>query len=61
MRDYPPGIWDSKPGDRFAMDADLTVYWPAVRACWEETTTPSSGISPRICKDRHDEPTKENA
>lgn len=27
---------DGKPGDRYAMDADLTLYWPWVRACWEE-------------------------
>lgn len=27
---------DGAPGDRYAMDADLTLYWPAVRACWEE-------------------------
>lgn len=21
--------------ERYAMDADLTLYWPAVRPCWE--------------------------
>lgn len=36
METYPPGTWDSKPGDMFAMDADLTLYWPTVRPCWEE-------------------------
>lgn len=25
---------DGRP--MFAMDADLTVYWPWVRPCWEE-------------------------
>lgn len=25
--------WDERP--RFALDADVTVYWPAVRPCWE--------------------------
>lgn len=34
--EWPEHTWDSKPGDMFAMDADLTVYWPAVRPCWEE-------------------------
>lgn len=31
--DFPSG----HPGDgkSFAMDADLTVHWPFVRACWE--------------------------
>lgn len=33
----PPGTWDSAPGDQFAMDADLTLYWPRVRPCWEES------------------------
>lgn len=23
------------PGDRYAMDADITLYWPRVRSCWE--------------------------
>ena len=22
--------------ERFALDADVTVYWPWVRPCWEE-------------------------
>ena len=31
--------WDARDraaGGRFAMDADLTVYWPDVRPCWED-------------------------
>lgn len=36
----PPGTWDSKPGDTFALDADVTLYWPVVRPCWEERPTP---------------------
>lgn len=31
--DYPAGHPDD--GKNFAMDADLTVYWPWVRPCWE--------------------------
>lgn len=31
---YPEGHPDD--GKRFAMDADLTVYWPYVRSWWEE-------------------------
>ncbi len=34
--DVPEGTWDSKPGDMFALDADVTLYWPVVRECWEE-------------------------
>ena len=30
-----PGVPD-KHVERFALDADLTVYWPWVRPCWEE-------------------------
>lgn len=26
--------WEHRP--LFALDADLTVYWPDVRPCWEE-------------------------
>ena len=26
--------WDDRP--MFALDADVTVYWPDVRPCWEE-------------------------
>jgi hypothetical protein len=26
--------WAGRP--MFAMDADITVYWPSVRPCWEE-------------------------
>lgn len=33
----PPGTLDSAPGDRFPMDADVTVYWPSVRMVWEES------------------------
>lgn len=33
--DFPPGHPDD--GKHFAMDADLTVYWPYVRPCWEES------------------------
>lgn len=25
--------WSERP--RFALDADVTVYWPDVRPCWE--------------------------
>ena len=27
--------WEQRP--MFALDADLTVYWPDVRPCWEDT------------------------
>lgn len=30
-----PGVPD-RDVERFAEDADLTVYWPWVRPCWEE-------------------------
>lgn len=33
MADREPD-WDARP--RFACDADLTVYWPDVRPCWED-------------------------
>lgn len=26
--------WENRP--TFAYDADITVYWPEVRPCWEE-------------------------
>lgn len=32
---FPPG--HPEDGKHFAMDADLTVYWPWVRPCWEES------------------------
>lgn len=35
-RPYPPGHPDD--GGSFAMDADLTVYWPWVRPCWEDVS-----------------------
>ena len=28
-----PSVWDDRPA--FALDADVTVYWPEVRPCWE--------------------------
>jgi len=28
------GVWASRP--LFALDADVTVYWPQVRPCYEE-------------------------
>lgn len=28
-----PDQWDDRPA--FALDADVTVYWPEVRPCWE--------------------------
>jgi hypothetical protein len=28
--------WTARP--MFALDADLTVYWPDVRPCWEDET-----------------------
>lgn len=31
-----PGVPDREV-ERFAYDADLTVYWPWVRPCWEES------------------------
>lgn len=31
-----PGKWANRP--RFALDADVTIYWPDVRPCWEEET-----------------------
>lgn len=34
--DLPPDYWDTKPGDMFALDTDVTIYWPWVRPCWEE-------------------------
>lgn len=30
-----PGVPDREV-ERFALDADLTVYWPWVRPCWQE-------------------------
>lgn len=27
------GVWADRP--LFALDADVTVYWPDVRPCWE--------------------------
>ena len=30
-----PGVPD-RDVERFALDADVTVYWPWVRPCWEE-------------------------
>lgn len=32
IRDKVP----DKEVERFALDADLTVYWPWVRPCWDE-------------------------
>jgi hypothetical protein len=32
----PRDVWDDRP--MFALDADVTVYWPHVRPCWEEST-----------------------
>jgi hypothetical protein len=33
----------------FALDADLTVYWPAVRPCWEDdartNVSPTSDVN----------------
>lgn len=26
--------WEDRP--MFALDADVTVYWPDVRPCWED-------------------------
>ena len=26
--------WEDRP--TFALDADVTVYWPDVRPCWED-------------------------
>lgn len=26
--------WEGRPA--FALDADVTVYWPDVRPCWED-------------------------
>lgn len=31
---------DKPPGARYAMDADLTLYWPWVRPCWQEVRKP---------------------
>lgn len=28
------GRWSERP--LFALDADVTVYWPDVRPCWED-------------------------
>jgi hypothetical protein len=33
--DHPGCSWNDR--DPFAQDADLTVYWPAVRPCWESS------------------------
>lgn len=33
--------WDSRP--RFALDADVTVYWPDVRPCYDACVT-SPGV-----------------
>jgi len=33
--DTQPTVWDDRP--MFALAADVTVYWPDVRPCWEET------------------------
>lgn len=39
MYETPPAVEDLPvPMDEppaHAMDADLTLYWPAVRSCWE--------------------------
>lgn len=32
---FSPGHPDD-PGIKFAEEADLTVYWPFVRPCWED-------------------------
>jgi len=32
--DTQPTVWDDRP--MFALAADVTVYWPDVRSCWEE-------------------------
>lgn len=29
--------------ERFALDADLTIYWPWVRVCWEEAGSKTAG------------------
>lgn len=33
--DHPKLFNRASPGDMFPMDADLTIYWPYVRKCWE--------------------------
>lgn len=57
--DYPSGHPDD--GKHFALDADLTVYWPFVRPCWEETVAaevcPASAMTaedkcPPMCRSR---------
>jgi hypothetical protein len=34
--DLPMPYGPGEPGDMYATDADLTIYWPWVRPCWEE-------------------------
>lgn len=29
-----PSEWERRP--TFALDADVTIYWPDVRPCWED-------------------------
>lgn len=36
LRQADPPIPDREV-ERFALDADVTVYWPWVRPCWEES------------------------
>ena len=38
--DVPPGTWDSKPGDMFPLEADVTLYWPTVRPCYDAPRNP---------------------
>lgn len=38
MTDENDVKWDDRPA--FALDADVTVYWPDVRPCWEPVTSP---------------------
>lgn len=43
-----PGVPDREV-ERFALDADVTVYWPWVRPCWEDArvTSPAKGREAR--------------
>lgn len=45
-----PGVPDREV-ERFALDADVTVYWPWVRPCWEGQMTLTPDAATRIITD----------
>lgn len=36
LEEIPPEYWNSRVGDQFSLEMDITIYWPWVRPCWEE-------------------------